>query len=363
MLTKIKTILVAPDKFKGGLTAAQFCEIVERETAKIYPDMKVIKCPLADGGEGSLDCFVKNTNAEIISGVFTNANFEKVKASYALADKTAFIECSQTAGLVNTKYKNPAKTTTFGVGEQIADAINRGANKIYLALGGSATNDAGCGMAAALGFTFVDTNENSFIPTGDTLCKIAKIIPPEKKVSTEVVVLCDVDNVLFGKSGAAYVYAKQKGATNEQIKLLDQNLKYFNNITKADNFDFSKIKGSGAAGGLGAGAIYFLNAKLQSGIETFFEISNIYSKIPNADLIISGEGKIDKQSKHGKVVFELFKKCRNKKFVAFCGKNELKHAPFEIIAINNENESLEHSIMHTAQNFAEKFALFLKRIN
>ena len=233
----------------------------------------------------------------------------------------------------------------------------------YLGLGGSATNDAGCGMAAALGFEFRDKNNTKFIPTGDTLCKIASITAPKEQINAKIIVLCDVDNVLFGKNGAAYVYARQKGANDEQIKVLDDNLRYFNDLTKQNGVDFSQYKGSGAAGGLAAGAVYFLNATLQSGINTFFELTNIREKISKADFVITGEGKIDKQSMHGKVVFELHKICESKKFVAFCGTNELDFSPFQIISINKPNTPLSQSILDTKQNFTNALTQYLKSLN
>ena len=157
---KLKTVLVAPDKFKGSLTAEQFCEIAKDEIKKFDKDIEVITCPLADGGEGSLDCFIKNLNAKTIQKKFTNANFERIDACYAIKDDVAFIECAETSGLLKTEFKNPLKTTTLGMGEQIFDAIKNGAKLIYLTLGGSATNDAGCGMAVGVGYKFFDENGN-----------------------------------------------------------------------------------------------------------------------------------------------------------------------------------------------------------
>ena len=361
MCTKFKNVLVAPDKFKGSLTSTQFCEIVKDCFYKFDPSINVDCVPLADGGEGSLECFLNATNAKQITGTFTNANFKKVKASYAMLNDVAFVELAQTAGLVNTKIKNPKITTTLGVGEQILDAINNGAKTIYLAIGGSATNDAGCGMAVGLGYKFFNKQKNEFVPTGKTLCQIETIVPPQKKIDAKVVVLCDVKNVLFGKNGAAYVYAKQKGANNLDIELLDENLKSFNTLCKKYGFNFEHVEGSGAAGGMGAGAMMFLNATLKSGVETFFELTNIPEKIDNADLIISGEGSIDKQSEFGKVVYSLLNKSKgkNKKFVAFCGVCKVENPKFEIIEINKPNQSLPTAIKNTKQNLIDAVNQFL----
>ncbi len=355
----LKTVLIAPDKFKGSLTAKRFCEIAEEEIKKYNKNVQVITSPLADGGEGTLSCIANNLNAKLIQKKFSNANFEKKTASYAIKDNIAFIEIAETCGLVNTKIKNPSITTTIGVGEQIVDAINAGATKIYLTLGGSSTNDAGCGMAAGVGYKFFNKAGKEFLPTGSTLSQISRIEFPKEKIKAEIIALCDVKNVLFGKNGAAYVYAKQKGATNEDLKILDDNLKTFNLICKKYGYNFENVEGAGAAGGLGAGAIFFLNAKLESGIDTIFKLVDIDNKISKADLIISGEGKIDEQSKFGKVVFSLKEKCANKNFVAFCGENKLKENPFQIIEINNKNSSLEENIKNTENNLRNSIKEYL----
>ena len=358
---KLKTVLVAPDKFKGSLTAELFCEIAKDEIKKFDKDIEVITCPLADGGEGSLDCFIKNLNAKTIQKKFTNANFERIDACYAIKDDVAFIECAETSGLLKTEFKNPLKTTTLGMGEQIFDAIKNGAKLIYLTLGGSATNDAGCGMAVGVGYKFFDENGNEFIPTGGTLYEIKKITFPQNIRNVKFIALCDVKNVLYGKTGAAFVYAKQKGATDDDIVLLDKNLQAFNSICKSYGHDFTFVEGAGAAGGLGAGAMFFLNAELKSGVETFFNLVDIESKIKRADLVITGEGKIDSQSKFGKVVYSLKEKCGSKNFVAFCGVNNSKENAFEIVSINDENLSLEENIKNTEINLRKNLQKYLKK--
>lgn len=358
---KLKTVLVAPDKFKGSLTAEQFCEIAREEIKMFDKNIEVIICPLADGGEGSLDCFVRNLNAKIIQKKFTNANFEKIEARYAIKGDVAFIECAETAGLLKTKFKNPLKTTTLGMGEQISDATQKGVKSIYLTLGGSSTNDAGCGMAVGVGYKFLNEKGEEFVPTGGSLSQIKKIIFPKNNKEVKFVALCDVKNVLYGKTGAAFVYAKQKGATDDEVALLDDNLKSFNSVCKSYGQDFASVEGAGAAGGLGAGTTFFLKAQLQSGIETFFNLVNIEDKIKRADLVITGEGKIDSQSKFGKVIYSLKKKCDGKNFVAFCGVNNSKENDFEIISINDKNLSLEENIKNTEINLRKKLREYLKK--
>lgn len=353
MNTVCKGILLAPDKFKGSLSADRFCTIAEEVLREIYGDIPIFCCPMADGGEGSLDCFVRSTGAEIFEGEFINSDKRKIRARYALQGKTAFIEMAQTAGLVNTTVKNPCVTTTYGVGEQIADAIRNGAEKIYLSMGGSSTNDAGCGMAAALGYTFLNGNGEAFLPTGGTLGEIAEIRFPATPLPVTVTALCDVQNPLYGKDGAAYVYAEQKGADKNEIALLDENLQKFNALCKEHGYDFSAFPGAGAAGGMGAGATLFLKATLKSGTASFMEIAHLDKILPLVDTVISGEGKLDAQSEFGKVVCTLYEQCRGKRFVAFCGVSELQSPSFDVVSINKPNETLKESLRNTEQNLKD----------
>lgn len=368
--SKVKTILAAPDKFKGSMTATEFCNIVSEVVNENFNGIDVISSPLADGGDGSLECFISTTNAKVVTGTYTGSNFEKINAKFAMENNIAFIELAETSGLAKTIEKNPCKTTTFGFGEQILDAIKMGAKKIYLSIGGSSTNDAGCGMANALGFKFYDKSGNNFIPVGENLNQISKIEFPDSEIfrNKEFITLCDVKNTLFGKNGAAYVYAKQKGANEKEIKLLDDNLKYFNTLCKSYGKDFEFYQGCGAAGGVGAGTIMFLNSKIENGAENFFKLTNIENKIKIADLIITGEGKIDNQSYYGKIIFNLRKKAEDKLFVAFCGENKITKKSmdykidFPIIEINRQDESIEESIKNTKTNFKTQLLNYLDSI-
>lgn len=357
----LNNILVAPDKFKGSLSASGFCRIAEKVLHEVFPCVETVCVPLADGGEGSLECFAAYSGARIINDVFTGPDGEPVQARFALNGDTAFIEMSETAGLALTKIRNPLFTTTYGVGEQIARAVREGATRILLAIGGSATNDAGCGMAAALGWRFEDAEGNSFVPVGGTLDRIHAIIPPAHLLNVEVVTLCDVTNPLFGKDGAAYVYAPQKGASESDVARLDRNLRRFNDLCAAQGKDLSSVAGGGAAGGLGAGSIFFLGARLQGGAETFFDFTDMRGKIDSADLIVTGEGKIDPQTLHGKTVGALYCAALGKPFVAFCGKAE-GDIPFDAVEVNDSSLTLEENIRRTPihlenalRRFAENF--------
>jgi len=240
-----------------------------------------------------------------------------------LKSGAAVIETASCAGLpLAGDRADPTVTTTAGVGMLIRDAVNRGAKRIVLGLGGSATNDCGAGMASELDFRFLDKNNNSFVPVGGTLIDVEHIIPPEKPVDIPVVAACDVTNPLFGVDGAAYVFAPQKGANAEQVGLLDRGLHHMADILKRDlNFNSENLPGAGAAGGLGAGASAFLNAELRSGIDIVLDESGFDKLAANADIVITGEGRFDSQSVNGKVMSGVCKRAAKAgaKVYAVCG--------------------------------------------
>ncbi len=317
-------ILIAPDSFKGTLTAHEVCDIIGQAFADTINNIRITKLPAADGGEGLCACLHKISGGEIktaeVSGVFG----EKMTAEYLmLSDKTAVIEMAACSGLpLAGDNKNPERATTFGVGELIIHAKNSGAERILLGLGGSATNDCGFGMASALGYIFTDKNGKDFIPTGKTMIEVNKIISPEKSLSIPVVAACDVENPLYGKNGAACVFAPQKGADEEMVKRLDEGLRHAAEIIKRDlSVDVSEIKGAGAAGGMGAGAVAFLDAELKRGIDILLDTADFEKKATEADLIITGEGRLDFQSVNGKVISGIAKRAaaQNKKVIAICG--------------------------------------------
>lgn len=355
-LPVLNKILIAPDKFKGSLTASEFCRIAEDVFHAAFPHVETVSVPLADGGEGSLDCYVQATGAKTVEDAFTGPDGQRVRARFALDGDTAFIEMSATAGLGLTRLRNPLYTTTYGVGEQIARACREGAKRIFLSVGGSATNDAGCGMAAALGWRFLDGEGNDFIPVGGTLERIRAIVPPRPS-EVRFVTLCDVTNPLFGSNGAAYVYAPQKGASPEDVEVLDRNLRHFGNICSAYGKNLTSVPGAGAAGGLGAGSIFFLNAKLQKGAETFFELTRLREKIAEADLVVTGEGKIDFQTLQGKTVGALYSAAQGKRFVAFCGCAE-GNLPFECIEINDASLSLAENVSLSPEHLRDALSEF-----
>ena len=305
----MQNFILVPDSFKGTLSAIEVCNIMKSSIKNLYKDANIISVPVADGGEGTVDAFLYALGGEKKSVWVSDAfNEQKILAHYAmLKDDIAVIEMAACAGLPLVKNRlEPDKTTTFGVGELIIDAINNGAKKIILGLGGSATNDGGCGMAAALGVKFKDEQDQEFIPTGGTLSQIYKIDMNNiysKIKDVEFISMCDVDNPLCGKLGASAVFAPQKGADEDMVKLLDEGLAHLAKIIKRDlHIEVKDIKGAGAAGGLGAGSIAFLQSKLTKGIDVILDTIKFDELVSKADIVFTGEGKFDSQSLHGKVV-------------------------------------------------------------
>lgn len=305
----MQNFILVPDSFKGTLSAIEVCNIMKSSIKNLYKDANIISVPVADGGEGTVDAFLYALGGEKKSVWVSDAfNEQKILAHYAmLKDDIAVIEMADCAGLPLVKNRlEPDKTTTFGVGELIIDAINSGAKKIILGLGGSATNDGGCGMASALGVKFKDEQDQEFIPTGGTLSQIYKIdmnnIYPKIK-DVEFISMCDVDNPLCGRLGASAVFAPQKGADEDMVRLLDEGLAHLAKIIKRDlHIEVKDIKGAGAAGGLGAGSIAFLQSKLTKGIDVILDTIKFDELVSKADIVFTGEGKFDSQSLHGKVV-------------------------------------------------------------
>lgn len=305
----MQNFILVPDSFKGTLSAIEVCNIMKSSIKNLYKDANIISVPVADGGEGTVDAFLYALGGEEKSVWVSEAfNEQKILAYYAmLKDDIAVIEMAACAGLPLVKNRlEPDKTTTFGVGELIIDAIDSGAKKIILGLGGSATNDGGCGMAAALGVKFKDEQDQEFIPTGGTLSQIYKIDMNNiysKIKDIEFISMCDVDNPLCGRLGASAVFAPQKGADEDMVRLLDEGLAHLAKIIKRDiHIEVKDIKGAGAAGGLGAGSIAFLQSKLTKGIDVILDTIKFDELVSKADIVFTGEGKFDSQSLHGKVV-------------------------------------------------------------
>ncbi len=320
-------VVIAIDSFKGSMSSLQAGEKIKEGFLKVYPDGNAEICPMADGGEGTVEAIVLSNKGEFVSCEVSDPLMRKTQAKYGIVDKTAIIEMSEASGitLVKDNERNPLNTTTFGTGEMIKDAINKGCRNFVIGIGGSATNDGGTGMLSALGFQFLDAFGKEISKDGKGLKDIKTIkndnALKELKECT-FTVACDVKNPLCGENGCSKIYGPQKGATEEIIKDMDLWLKNYARLTKevnpcADEF----YEGAGAAGGMGFAFLSYLNAELKSGIDIVIKETKLEEKIKNADIVITGEGRLDGQSIMGKTpigVANIAKKY-NKKVLAFAG--------------------------------------------
>jgi len=301
-------IVVAPDSFKGSLTAVGVSDAIGQGVREIFPEAEIVKIPMADGGDGTVQCLANATGGEILKEKVTGPLGDEVLASYGILGdkKTAVIEMAEASGLtlVPENRRNPLITTTYGTGQLIKASLDQGCRKMIIGIGGSATNDGGAGMVQALGVKLLDQEGKEVGFGGGELKKVFRIDTKylDNRLSeTKVLIASDVSNPLCGPKGATRIYGPQKGATPEVIEELDESLAYFAEIIKRDlNKDVKDIPGAGAAGGLGASLIAFLDAELRPGIEIIIEIVKLEQAIKDADLVITGEGKIDSQTIYGK---------------------------------------------------------------
>lgn len=315
----MKKCIVISDSFKGSLSSGSICAIARERIPAVFPECEVAALCVADGGEGTAECFLESCGGRRVrvEGV-RNPYGESISASYGvLPDGTAVIETAAAAGLpLVAGRKNPAVTTTFGVGQLIAHAVSHGARRVVLGLGGSATNDGGCGAAAALGVRFSDTEGREFLPVGATLERIAEIdvsAARERLAGVELLAMCDIDNPMHGANGAAFVFAPQKGADAELTRELDRQLRALDErIVRSLGVRVAQMPGAGAAGALGAGCAAFLGASLRRGVEIVLDVVGFDALLDGADAVITGEGRIDAQSMHGKVVGGVARRARRK---------------------------------------------------
>ncbi len=305
----MKKVIIIPDSFKGTLSAKQICRILKEKVHQQFPACEVVTVPVADGGEGSVDCFLEALGGRKETVQVHGPYMELMEAEYGiLSDGTAVVEMASCAGLPLVEdRKNPKKTTTYGVGELILAAAKAGSKRIITGLGGSCTNDGGCGMAAALGIRFYDAQDREFVPTGGTLKEIRRIDMSRREKlldQIELLAMCDITNPLTGPEGAAHVFSPQKGADEGMIQELEAGMVHYASILE-QTVQIPKIRelpGGGAAGGMGTGMAALLGAKLIPGIQAVLDTVQIDALAEHADLILTGEGKIDSQSIHGKVL-------------------------------------------------------------
>ena len=302
-------IVIAPDSFKGSLTNIEVADAIELGIKEVFPEAEIIKIPMADGGEGTVQCLVNATAGKILRQEVINPLGKKINASYGILgdQKTAVIEMAEASGitLISSEERNPLITTTYGTGQLIKSALNKGCSKMIIGIGGSATNDGGAGMVQALGVRLLDRQDKEIGFGGAELMNIhhIDISQMDQRISKlEILVASDVKNPLCGPSGATRIYGPQKGATEEMMVVLEEALEHFERIIDETlHKDVKNIPGAGAAGGLGAGLMAFLDAKLKPGIEIIVEAVKLEKAVKDADLVITGEGKIDSQTIYGKV--------------------------------------------------------------
>ncbi len=322
-------VVIAIDSFKGSLSSAELSRHINEGIKNVYPEAEIISLPVADGGEGTVDALVHGTGGKIVECTVHDPLMRLVKAKYGILGngRAAVIEMAEASGLtlLDAKERNPLKTTTYGTGELIKDALSRGCSEFIIGIGGSATNDLGMGMMQALGVLFKDENGNELPGTGGSMEKVTHIdtmnILPELK-DCSFTIACDVDNPLYGERGAAYVYSRQKGADEEMVKQLDEGLRKLSDIIRKElRKNIDNIPGSGAAGGLGGAFVAFLNGELRSGVEIVLKALDFEKKAEGADVVITGEGRIDRQSVMGKVPTGVSKICKEKGIpvIAFAG--------------------------------------------
>jgi glycerate 2-kinase len=302
-------ILIAPDKFKGSLPAKEVCDAIEEGLLARYPTAQIAKIPLADGGEGTFEILMSQSKGRIKKLSVLDPLFRPIQAGYGISKDgdTAFIEMAKASGLLllTEEERNPLHTSTIGTGQLIADALDEGVSHIILGIGGSATNDAGIGMMTALGFQFISRQKEELSPIGQSLLAIETIdssrCHPRLNDAT-FTVLCDVSNPLYGPTGAAHVYAPQKGASALEVAQLESGLMHFAKLAEKLYGLNLNFPGAGAAGGLGAAGKLFLNATLQRGIDYVSTVVRLEKEIEACDHVVTGEGKVDSQTFSGKVV-------------------------------------------------------------
>lgn len=371
-------VLVIPDKFKGSLTAGEVIASICKGVRCIYPKAMIHEIQASDGGDGFLESVLANIPCELVKVPTTDPLGRDIQSEYLFnsEDNSAYIELAKASGLALLKdaERNVMKTSTIGTGLLIKDAILRGCTSIYIGLGGSATNDIGLGIAAALGYYFLDNDGNQLEPTGENLSNVNSIHKKSNSLSLKNIsffAVNDVGNPLYGPSGAAHTYAKQKGASDQEIQVLDFGMQDFANLVKLQiKKDVADLPGAGAAGGTAYGLQVFCDATFVSGIEFILKISEVDMLLSQEkiDYIITGEGKLDDQTLHGKLikgVLDLGKR-HDIPVIAVCGQSTLEEGVLErinidaVLEIKDASRSVDYAMQHAGTLVEEKIASFFK---
>ena len=354
----LKKVVIASDSFKGSLPSGQVADLIAEEVIAAFPLCTVVKLPIADGGEGSVDTIIAAKGGTIYETEAISPDDRLISAHFGIAaDGTAIIEMAQSSGISKQKSLNPMTSSTYGFGQLILAALSRGAKNFVLCIGGSATTDGGCGMAAALGTQFADIQDAKFTPCGGTLAKIARIDMSgiDRRIKEcKFIVMCDVDNPLYGPRGAAFVYGPQKGADPGQVIALDGGLRHFGAVLfERFGIDYANTPGAGAAGGLGAGCLAFLDASIVKGSEAILNLCGFERHLIDADLIITGEGKLDTQSFSGKVLSGILLQAGSVPVYSICGTCECEESLLQKHGVRvfetSEGISIEESIAEPAK--------------
>jgi glycerate 2-kinase len=371
----VTTILVATDKFKGSLSAGAVCDAVREGILSKHKNVRITTLPLADGGEGTLELLTHYYPLEIIRKKVTGPLFEPVVAEYGFyrEHKTAFIETAKACGLhlVPAAKRNPLQTTTIGVGQLILDALDRGAEQFIITIGGTATTDAGIGLASALGYQFNDSKREPLRPIGANLPLLYNIecdkADPRLRSAT-FVALCDVMNPFHGTLGAAHRFAAQKGATPDGVRVLDNGLVNFEKVVRKSLLKDANGPGCGAGGGIGSGCKVFLNAELVKGMDYIKDMVRLYDAIKQSDIVVTGEGSVDQDSFSGKVVGEVVRYAGElgKRIVLVCGVtaftgNQLNHYGVErVITLADSREDVPSAMQYARSRIVNKIASLLE---
>ena len=373
------TFVLAPDSFKESMSAEQACQAMQRGVLQVFPDACCIAVPMADGGEGTVEALLRSLDGQGITCMVTGPLVtQQVSTYFAIVDygRTAVLEMAKANGihLLAAEQRNPMLTSTYGTGEMIKQALDRGIEKIIVGLGGSVTNDGGAGMAQALGVQFFNSTGEAIQVCGGNLDQINQIDISQldaRLKNTEILIASDVNNPLCGPNGASAIFGPQKGATPEMVQQLDRNLSHFADLVEASlGISIKNVAGSGAAGGLGFGLMAFAGAKLQSGVELIIEQSRLAEKIAQADYVLTGEGKIDSQTALGKTPFGVAQLAQqfNKPVLAFAGLvgegiESLFDAGFtQIVGINPPDCSLEEALKNGEVNLEKAVSKTIKNI-
>lgn len=362
----MKKIIIIPDSFKGTLSSRDACDIMAKSAKRFFPHADIVLIQIADGGEGTVDAILSAVGGEKNYVPVKGPLFDEVNSYYGfLPDRTAVIEVAAAAGLpLMGDCKAVEAATTYGVGELMRHALEHGAQRIVLGLGGSATNDGGCGAAAAMGAVFKDPDGNSFVPTGATLCRIASVNIENVQAALRgipVEALCDIDNPLVGKSGAAYIFAPQKGADEHTVRILDDGLRHLTDIVAHSLGIEIDIPGAGAAGGMGAGVVAFLNGRLIRGIDAMLDLVKFDELLHDADVVFTGEGRLDRQSLMGKAVGGIALRAKKAGIPVICVAGAVSNDIDEIyrsgitaaFSINREPLPFSEAACKTQENLAQ----------